>query len=120
MPAYDLPTLAPVMRGDYERIRFEWKTAAGAAQNITGWTFKFTAKLDMSDSTAVLQKDSSMPDNFDIENAELGIGYIIIQSDDLASISYETTLICDLQATDPSGKAVTTRFKLPVEMDITT
>lgn len=124
MSRFDIPMVDPVMRGDYERIRFDLTQAQESPedplepQNISGWTLRFGAKIDLSDSTYVVQKNSDVAGDFEIEDAALGAGYIVLQPDDLAGVTYETTLICDLQATDVEGKPFSTRFYLPVVLDV--
>jgi hypothetical protein len=123
---FTIPTVEPVLRGDYERIRFdlmqakELPTDPDTPQNISGWTLRFSAKFDLSDATPIVTKSSDVPGDFEILDATAGSGYIILQPSDLAGMTYETTLICDLQATDIEDKPFSTRFYLPVELDVST
>lgn len=120
MALFDVPTLDPIMRGDYERIGFQImrKDNPELPQDITGWTLKFGAKTDLSDSTVLIQKDSNVPGHFEITDPSAGVGDIIIQPADTAGITYAQTLICDIQATNTEGQPSTTRFYLPVELDV--
>jgi hypothetical protein len=117
---FDVPTLDPVLRGDYERIRFQLMQAEDeeAPQNISGWTMRFGAKLDVSDTAYIVQKTTDTAGHFEIADATQGLGYIVLQPDDLDGVTYDTTLICDLEATDVSGKPFSTKFYLPVELDV--
>lgn len=126
MARLDIPTLDPVTRGDYERIRFQLMQEKDnpadpdTPQNITGWTLRFGAKLFVEDSSYVVQKNSNIAGHFEIVDAANGIGNIILMPVDLQSITYETALICDLEAVDASGKPFTTMFYLPVRLDVST
>lgn len=126
MAQFNIPTLDPVTRGDREKIFFqlmqakEEETDPDEPQSISGWTLRFGAKLDLSDSTYIVQKSSTTPGHFQIDDATQGTGWIIMQPADLQAVTYETTLICDLEATDIEGNPFTTRFRLPVELDVST
>ena len=126
MPLFQLDTVEPVTRGDYEEIRFELTEPDPVdpdnpgPQNITGWTLRFGAKFDLSDTTYVVTKTSADPTQIRVDDATNGVGHIILQPPDLQDVTYETTLICDLEASDAAGKPFTTRFRLPVEMDVST
>lgn len=121
MAQLSLPVVDPVMSGDYEEIEFwvEKKGQPGIAQDITGYTFRFGAKSDLTDATPLLTKDSTVAGHFTIINAVGGHAKINILPADLADVQFEATLICDVQATDPQGRPSTTRFKLPVLVDVT-
>ena len=124
MARFDVPTVDPVIAGDYERIKFELmqakenETDPDVPQDISGWTLRFGAKIDVSDTEYIAQKSSAVPGEFEITDAANGTGYIILDGTDLASITYETVLICDLVGTDASGRDYTTKFYLPVEMGV--
>ena len=123
MPLQNVPTLdEPLMRGDNEEIAFTiTQPNSSTPQNISGWTLRFSAKFDLSDSAALITKTSATPGHFIIDDAAAGEGRIIIDKTDWpAAISYETTLICDLECTDAAGKRFTRRFKAPIELDVTT
>jgi hypothetical protein len=122
MALFDVPTVDSITRGDYEEIRFELHQPDSTdPQNITGWTLRCSAKFDLSDAEAIFTKSSDEVEEIRVDNASLGIGHIVIQPTDLeTAITYETTLICDLEAVDPDGKKFTTRFKMPVDLDVTT
>lgn len=126
MAQFSIPTLDPVTRGDREKIFFQLMQAKedvndpDEPQSISGWTLRFGAKLDISDSTYIVQKSSATPGHFQIDDATQGTGWIILQPSDLQAVTYETTLICDLEATDVEGNPFTTRFRLPVQLDVST
>lgn len=125
MARFEIPTVDPVTRGDYERIEFtvmqakENETDPDVPQNITGWDLRASGKFDISDTGYVFQKSSNVAGDFEIEDATAGKGFIVIMPDDLDAVTYETTLICDLEAMDISGKPYTTKFYLPVELGVT-
>jgi hypothetical protein len=126
MAQFDIPLLDPITRGDREKLFFQLMQAKeneedpDEPQSISGWTLRFGAKLDLSDSTYIVQKNSATPGHFEIEDATQGTGYIVLAPADLQGVTYETTLICDLEATDIEGNPFTTRFRVPVELDVST
>lgn len=120
MSMFDLPMLKPILRGDYERVFFQirQKDNPEQAQNITGWHLRFGAKEFLEARNLLIVKDSNNPGEFDITDPENGSGFIIINPEDTASMTYELTMICDIQATDLQGRPATTKFKLPVRLDV--
>jgi len=115
-----LTRVNPILRGDYEKVRFVVMKEDGSGPlDITGWHFRFGAKTDLSDTTPLIIKDSDTAGNFDIVDPANGMGYIVFEGDETAdTVTYELTLICDIQGTDQAGKATTGRFLLPVELDV--
>jgi len=120
MSVFDLPTVDPITRGDYERIAFtvEKKGQPGVPQDLSGYTLKFGAKDDVSTVTPLMVKDSTVPDNFEIIDAAAGRAAVIIQPEDTQGFTFEQTLICDIQVTDSNGRPATTTFRLPVKLDV--
>lgn len=124
MARFEIPTVDPVIRGDREKIKFELMKAKenptdpDEPQSISGWTLRFTAKEYLEADTYLVRKLSGTPGDFEITDALNGVGYVILKPTDLTALNYETTLICDLEATDVEGNPFTTRFYLPVELDV--
>lgn len=127
MALMNLPSIDPLTRGSTEYIEFkvyepgEDPTDPDAEpQNLSGCTLRFGAKYDLSDTTYVVTKSSENAGEIVLTDSAAGEGYIKINKTDLLAVTYETTLICDLEITDASDEEYTLRFRAPLELDVST
>ncbi len=120
MALLDLPTTKPITRGDYERIRFQvgQKEAPELAQDLTGWHIRFGAKEFLEADVLLIEKDSDVAGDIDIPDPTTGEGFVVINPEDTEGITYEFMLVCDIQATDPIDRPATTKFLVPIELDV--
>jgi hypothetical protein len=125
MALIDLPVIDPLTRGDDEEIGFfvvepgEDPTDPEAPrQNLSGCVLRFSAKFDLSDPQPIVTKISSDNNEITIDDSLQGEGTIYINQSDLTAVTYETTLIADLEVTDATSKRYTIRFRVPVELDV--
>jgi hypothetical protein len=126
MALIDLPVIEPLTRGDDEEIGFfvvepgEDPTDPEAPrQNLAGCLLRFSAKYDISNTDTIVTKSSTDNQEITIDDAGQGEGTIYINQSDLTDVTYETTLIADLEVTDASSKRYTIRFRIPIELDVT-
>src|SRR5215203_2492746 len=117
-----MQTLDPIVRGDYEEIEFVAEGPDGSALNLTGKVIRFTAKRELTTPTVVATKYSETAGNIEVTNAAAGEGKVILTGDEagILNLQEDTTLACDIEVTDAQGRSATTRFMLPVEVDLST
>jgi hypothetical protein len=125
MALIDLPVIDPLTRGDDEEIGFyvvepgeDPTDPLAPRQNLSGCVLRFSAKFDLSDPSPIVTKISSDNNEITIDDSLQGEGTIYINQSDLTTVTYETTLIADLEVTDATSKRYTIRFRIPVELDV--
>lgn len=117
-----MDTLEAITRGDYEEIVFVAEGSDGNPLNLNGKVIRFTAKRDFTSPTIVLTKNSAIPGQIAVDNAAAGEGRVILTGEEpgVRNINEDTTLACDIEVTDAQGRPATTRFMLPLEVDVST
>lgn len=117
-----METLSAITRGDYEEIPFTATGADGNPLNLTGKTIRFSAKRDYSSASTIISKSSENAGEVEVTDAAAGEGKVILTGTEagVLAMKQDSTLVCDIQVTDSQGRAATTRFKVPVEMDVST
>ena len=121
-------TLDPMWRGDYRVIEFvidepdPANPGSRRPRNITSDTFRFGAKKKLQETTPLFTKTSATGGGITKTVPASGKGEIEIFASDTATIamSRDFSLECDLEGT-PSGsppKPYTTRFRLPLRLDV--
>lgn len=109
-----------ILRGDDQIVRFTVTTSTGAAQDVTGWSFKFTVKSSLDDAigSANFQKTTG---GFGIALTTPSGGIVDVT---LAATDTQTlggSYYYDLEGTDGSGLAHTVRLaRFNVRKDVTT
>lgn len=111
-----------IFRGDDRSITIAALQADGVtAQNITGWALWFTGKLAIADAdvAAVFQRTVA-GGGITITNAVGGLATVTLVPANTDSLTQDTTLFCDLQGKDGSGKIYTLATgKLVVQAEVT-
>lgn len=97
------------VRGDTITLDFTVKRpAGGAAVDLTGATFTFTAKKKLSDADAAALFQKTLGSGVSVTNAANGQGRVTVAPADTTSLpDYETDLYCDLQMTEAVGTVTT-------------
>lgn len=121
--ADEIPTLDPVTRGDYERIEFS-ATAPGGGPFVPASVAFGAAEKRFSGPVVVLKNTTDDPEGFELDTGETDdegnpIYRVILQENDLAAVTRETVLACDVVLHDAEGRDSTTRFYLPVHLRVT-
>lgn len=83
--------------------------STGAAQNIAGATFWFTAKKSLTDTdaNAFIKKDNAGTGGVTITDAAAGKVRVTISPADTLALTRNTALFWDVQAKDPAGNEYT-------------
>ncbi len=117
-----METLPAITRGDYEEIEFVAEGPDGNALNLNGKVIRFSAKRELGSPTVIATKNSEIAGHVEVTNAAAGEGKVILTGMEagVLNIQEDTTLFCDIEVTDATGRSATTRFKLPVEVDVST
>jgi hypothetical protein len=113
-----------IARGDDRKIDFTVELD-GVAQNITGWSVRFTGRLTkpgpeiVSDADAVMAY--SVGSGITLTTPASGILRVQIDGEDTYGLPVaDTVLFCDLQGVDGSGNVGTlTTGKITVKAEIT-
>lgn len=107
-----------MFRGDDEDFAFQVKDSAGTPIDTTGWSFKFTAKLNDSDTSNVIQKTTGS--GITEVDAMTGQYTIAIAAADTVGVS-AGTLVYDIEATTAAAKIKTVaKGALVISQDVTT
>lgn len=114
-----------IARGDDRTIDFV-VDLGGVAQDITGWSLRFTARTavplgTVTDDTGATLHYSTASGGVTITDAASGaVAVAIAGADTYALGATDTTLMCDLQGVDGAGKIATlTTGKLVIKGEIT-
>lgn len=117
-----LPKLSrSLIRGDYEELEFTVTNPDDTVRDISGDLFVFTAKKDINQSSYFLRK--SLNDGIEFTNTGSdGKAKVIIDPEDFASLTQDTTFACDIQGTviGSSNKPYTYVFSMKVALDVST
>lgn len=108
-----------ILRGDDQIVRFTVTTSTGAAQDVTGWSFKFTVKSSLDDAigSALFQKTTG-GGGIALTTPSSGIVDVTISASDTAAMGGR--YFYDLQGTDTGGLIKTVRLALfLVRKDVT-
>jgi hypothetical protein len=114
-----------MFRGDDQDFTLTFTKLNGTvqeAQDITGWTIWFTAKLEESDTdaSAKFQKSTAASAGIVLTDPTGGIATLSIAEADTSDLRNETILYYDVQVKDGADKIVTTeKGTLTVQVDIT-
>ena len=90
------------MRGDTIKLQIT-VTRGGEALNLTGATFKFTARKWKSGS-ALIEKDNTA---FAVASPASGVAILTIDPADTESITEDVKLYCDVEMTESDGVVTT-------------
>jgi len=117
-----MDTLDSITRGDYEEIEFVVEGPDGEPLNLDGKVIRFSAKRSLTTPTVIVTKTSEIPGHVEVTNAAAGEGKVILTGDEagVLNIQEDTKLVADIEVTDSQGRSATTRFMLPVEVDLST
>lgn len=98
-----------ILRGDDQVVRFTVTTSTGAAQDVTGWSFKFTVKSSLDDAigSALFQKTTG-GGGIALTTPTSGIVDVTISAADTAAMG--GGYFYDLQGTDTGGLIKTVRL----------
>lgn len=111
-----------MFRGDDTDFTLTFSKIDGTAQDITGWTIWFTAKIAESDADeqAKFQKSTAAGAGIVLTTPAEGIATVSILEADTSDLRNETVLYYDVQVKDGADKIVTTeKGTLTVQVDIT-
>lgn len=95
-------------------------TRDGAPLDLTGTSIWFTAKrkLKDADENAIAQK--TLGAGITVTDAEAGEALVTLDPADTAALTKETTLYCDVQVVEASGRVTTVASgTLTIELDVT-
>ena len=97
-----------ILRGDDQTVRFTVTTSAGAAQDVTGWSFKFTVKSSLDDAigSALFQKTTG-GGGIALTTPLSGIVDVTLSAADTAAMA--GNYYYDMQGTDTGGLIKTVR-----------
>lgn len=115
-----METLPPITRGDYEEIEFVAEGPDGNPLDLDDKVIRFSAKRELTSSTLVVTKHSETEGHIEVTNAAEGEGKVILTGHEagILNIQEDTMLACDIEVTDAQGRPATTRFMLPLEVDV--
>jgi hypothetical protein len=109
-----------ILRGDDQTVRFTVTTSTGAAQDVTGWSFKFTVKSSLDDAIglALFQKTTG-GGGIVLTTPASGIVDVSLSASDTQAMSGK--YFYDLQGVDLTGLTKTVRAAIfYVRKDVTT
>lgn len=112
-----------IFRGDDRDLTIAVKAPGGAAQNITGWTFWVTGKVNLADAdaAAVFQRtNAGTATGVVITDAANGLATATIRGVDTSALTAQTTLFVDIQGKDGNGRVATlSTGKITIVLEVT-
>ena len=116
------PILSPVTKGDYETIEFTALDAGG--NDFVPSRVALGIAVKYGRAPVVAKNTDDDPADFDLATGETdaeghALYRVVLREDDLAAITKEGNLACDLVLEDAAGRDSTTRFLLPVRLRAT-
>lgn len=109
----------PLIRGDGEEIPFAVTDPDGSPRDISGDTFRFSAKKNPNKQEVFVTKTTE-DDGIEFTSAVNGEAKVIIQPEDFENLTADTTFSCDIEGRASDGTPYTHLFKIKVVLDIST